>query len=161
MAACRARRTGRLSRRLSRLAGAIAIIAATGCTTLYRNHGYVPSDAELAQVRVGVTTRDAVADTIGRPTSTGLLNADGWYYVQSRFRDFAYLAPREVDREVVVISFAGAGTVSNVERFGLEAGRVVPLSRRVTESNVQGVSFLRQLFGSIGRIDATELLGDN
>jgi hypothetical protein len=44
-----------------------------------------------------------------------------------------------------------------VERFGLERGNVVAFSRRVTESNVQGISFLRQLFGSLGRFNAADL----
>ncbi len=140
------------------LALAVCVLLLAGCTTLYRNHGYVPNDADLATIRVGVTTRDEVAQSVGRPTSTGLLDADGWYYVQSRFRDYAYLAPREIDREVVVISFGSGGRVANVERFGLEQGRVVALSRRVTESNVQGIGFLRQMFGNIGNLEAGELL---
>jgi len=59
---------------------------------------------------------------------------------------------------VVAISFNQAGVVENVERFGLEDGRVIVLSRRVTEANVKGISFLRQLFGSLGRLSAGDLL---
>jgi hypothetical protein len=50
--------------------------------------------------------------------------------------------------------------VSNVERFGLENGNVVALSRRVTQDNVRDTTFLRQLFGSIGRFNAGDFLGD-
>ena len=53
----------------------------------------------------------------------------------------------------MAISFDGRGRVENIERFGLENGNVVVLSRRVTESNIKGVSFLRQLFRNIGNID--------
>ena len=35
---------------------------------------------------------------------------------------------------------------------------VVALSRRVTDSNVRGVSFLRQLLGNLGRFRAEDLL---
>ncbi|KPQ14077.1 MAG: hypothetical protein HLUCCO18_16175, partial [Rhodobacteraceae bacterium HLUCCO18] len=48
---------------------------------------------------------------------------------------------------------------SNVERFGLEDGNVVALSRRVTDSNVQGIGFLRQLLGNLGRINLDDLGG--
>ena len=61
---------------------------------------------------------------------------------------------------MVAIRFDGAGRVSNVERFGLERGRVVPLSRRVTDSNVEGVGLLRQLFGSLGQLSAEDLVGE-
>ncbi|MEY4872157.1 MAG: hypothetical protein RLZZ563_1487, partial [Pseudomonadota bacterium] len=68
--------------------------------------------------------------------------------------------PREIDRQVVSISFDEGGTVANVERFGLERGKVVPLSRRVTESSVRGLSLIQQLLGSFGRIAPGVVTGD-
>jgi len=41
--------------------------------------------------------------------------------------------------------------VSNVELFTLEDGQVVVLSRRVTGTSIQNVSFIRQLLGNVGR----------
>ncbi|MBC7156656.1 MAG: outer membrane protein assembly factor BamE, partial [Rhodobacteraceae bacterium] len=43
-----------------------------------------------------------------------------------------------------------------VERFGLRDGEVVALSRRVTETNVRGVTFIRQLIGNIGNLRADQ-----
>ena len=137
---------------------AVAIMALSGCVAIKRNHGYVPSDDELAQVIVGVDTKDSVAEVIGRPGTEGLLASSGWYYVRSQFRTLGAFEPQEVDREVVAISFDPNGTVANIERFGLEQGQVVALSRRVTESNVQGVGFLQQLFGNLGRINPGQLI---
>ena len=143
--------------RMALLGGVLALAA--GCTTLYRNHGYAPSDDQLAEVLVGVDTRGTVADVIGPPTASGVINGGDYYYVQSRFRYFGPLEPREIDREVVAIRFDPEGIVSNVERFGLENGRVVALSRRVTQDNVRDTTFLRQLFGSIGRFNAGDFIG--
>ena len=123
---------------------------------MFRNHGYVPPEDQLAQIEVGRDSREDVAGLVGRPTAEGILGDQGWYYVQSRFRNYGYRPSVEVDRQVVAISFDAGGTVSNIERFGLEDGRVVPLSRRVTEANVQGVGFLRQLFGNIGRFNPAD-----
>ena len=53
---------------------------------------------------------------------------------------------------MVAISFDSAGVVSNIERFGLEDGKVVPLARRITDTAVTDKSFLRQLFGNIGKL---------
>ena len=39
-----------------------------GCSAQYRNHGYVPSEEDLAEVVIGVDTRDSVAETLGAPT---------------------------------------------------------------------------------------------
>lgn len=134
------------------LCATLCLISVAACSPVFRNHGYVPSDDELAAIEVGVDTRESVAEKIGRPSASGLLNDVGWYYVQSRWRHYGARAPKEVDRQVVAVTFTQAGVVENVERFGLDQGRVVPLSRRVTESNIKGLGFVRQLLGSIGNI---------
>jgi outer membrane protein assembly factor BamE (lipoprotein component of BamABCDE complex) len=139
----------------------LSLIWLTACTTLSRNHGYVPTDVDLAALKVGTDTRESVAEAVGAPGTSGLLADSGWYYVQSRWETYAYREPIEVDRQVVAISFTEGGVVSNIERFGLENGRVIALSRRVTESNAQGVSFLRQLFGNLGRIDPASVFSDS
>lgn len=139
------------------LAGLLAV-AIAGCSPVYRNHGYIPSDEELSLIEVGKDTRDTVAATLGRPSSQGLLNDVGWFYVQSRWKHYGALAPQEIDRQVVAITFTEDGVVENIERFGLENGNVVVLSRRVTETSIRGVSFLKQIFGNIGRLRADQFI---
>lgn len=138
----------------------LLLMALTACATVYRNHGYVPTDDELAALEVGVDTRETVTEKVGRPNASGLLNDVGWFYVQSRWAHRGAFEPREIEREVVAITFSDAGTIANIERFGLEKGQVVPLSRRVTESNVKGISFVRQLLSSFGRLSPGALTGD-
>ena len=151
---------GRGPRRgLTGLARCFAILALVlaACTPQYSDHGYVPSDTELALLQVGKDTRDSVAATIGRPSASGLLNDEGWYYVESRWKTLGAREPQEVDRQVVAISFTPAGIVENIERFGLDKGRIVPLSRRVTTTNIKGKSALSQIFGNIGRLNTADL----
>ena len=136
---------------------AVLVLLIAACTPLYSDHGYVPTDDELALVRVGIDTRDSVGATIGRPSASGVLNDQGWYYVQSRYKTSGAQEPVEIDRQVVAISFTPAGIVENVERFGLDKGRIVPLSRRITTTNIKGKSALAQIFGNIGRLDASNL----
>lgn len=137
----------------------VILIAAVACSPVFRNHGYVPSDEELAQVEVGKDTRDTVEAKIGRPSAQGLLNDVGWFYVQSRWKERGGLAPLEIDRQVLAVTFNSKGTVDNIERFGLEKGRVVPISRRVTKSNIKGIGLVAQLLGNFGRIGPGILSG--
>jgi outer membrane protein assembly factor BamE (lipoprotein component of BamABCDE complex) len=139
---------------------AVATLALAGCADIYRNHGYAPPAGDLALVEIG-DSREAVAGVIGQPTAEGILDDSGWYYVRSRWRTRGFRAPQEIDREVVAVSFSPAGRVANVERFGLEEGRVVVLSRRTTSSNTEGIGFLRQLLGNIGRFDAAQILNQD
>jgi outer membrane protein assembly factor BamE (lipoprotein component of BamABCDE complex) len=136
----------------------VAVALITACTPQFRNHGYVPPDDELALIEVGVDTRETVAEKVGRPSTSGLLNDTGWYYVQSRWQTVGPREPREIDRQVVAITFTPEGQVTDVGRFGLQDGQVITLSRRVTESNVQGAGFIRQLLGNIGGLRADQVL---
>jgi len=138
------------------LAG-LCCLALAACATVVRNHGYVPDETELAQVQVGTDTRETVAEKIGRPSAQGLLNDVGWFYVQSRFEHVGPREPKEVERQVVAITFNDRGVVDNIGRYGLEDGRVVAISRRVTESNIKGIGFIRQLLSNFGRIQAGDL----
>ncbi|WP_416376509.1 outer membrane protein assembly factor BamE [Thalassovita sp.] len=148
-----------MGKTLKTVVAGIVILSVTGCTALYRNHGYVPPEEELSAIAVGVDTRDSVAEAVGTPGAAGVLNDSGYYYVQSRVRHFAYRRPEVTERQVVAISFDKRGVVSNVERFTLEDGKVVPLTRRVTSSNVANKGFLRQLLGNLGRVRASDFAG--
>ncbi|WP_444462193.1 outer membrane protein assembly factor BamE [Rhodobacter capsulatus] len=147
-------------RRMARLVTVAAVLVVAGCTPIYQNHGYVPTEEELSRIEVGKSSREEVSAVIGRPSSVGVLQGSGWFYVGSRWKHYGARAPQEIDRQVVAITFNEGGTVENVERFGLERGEVVVLSRRVTKSNIKGLGLIRELLGSFGRVSAGKLLGD-
>lgn len=157
--------TARISGRLRGLAPGLrgpvlgaACLALGACSPLYRYHGYVPLPQDLAQIAVGVDTRDTVAEAVGPPTTGGVLSDGGYYYVRSRFRHVAFLAPEEVDREVLAITFSDAGVVRNVARYGLEDGRVITLETRITEDNVPDRTFIQQLLRNLGNFDASTIV---
>ena len=135
-----------------------AVSALMACTAIYRNHGYVPSDEDLAAIKVGVDTRDTVAESVGSPGASGVLKESGYYYVATRMRHYGPREPQVVSRELVAISFDQRGVVRNIERYGLEDGRVIPLSTRVTSSSVEDKTFLRQLLGNLGRFNPGSVL---
>jgi outer membrane protein assembly factor BamE (lipoprotein component of BamABCDE complex) len=144
---------------VARMAAAALCLLAAACTAIYRNHGYVPTEDELALVEVGRDTRESVAEKIGRPSAEGLLNDQGWFYVQSRFKTVGPREPQEIERQVLAVTFSEGGTVENIARYGLEDGRVIEISRRVTETNVKGIGFIRQLLSNFGRIRLDQLGG--
>ncbi|OWU82339.1 hypothetical protein ATO6_22210 [Oceanicola sp. 22II-s10i] len=141
-----------------RSGAAVALVATVACTPLYRDHGYVPLDEDLQTIVVGQDTRDSVVEKLGMPSTGGVLNESGAYYVKSRLRTIGPAKPEVVERQVVAISFGAGGRVSNVERFGLERGNVVPLTRRVTSSSIDNKNFIRQLLGNLGRFSAGDFL---
>ncbi len=137
----------------------LSLSAAASCTAIYKNHGYVPTQEELAELKVGVDNRDTVLEAVGAPSATGVLKDSGYYYVASRVRHYGPKKPEIVSRELVAITFDQRGVVRNIERFGLEDGIIVPLDRRVTDSSVQDKGFLRQLLGNIGNYNPANIPG--
>ena len=137
---------------------ALTLIVLTACAPIYRNHGYVPPPEDLALIEVGQTTVDSLPTLVGQPSAEGLLTGSAWYYVGSRWRHYGAYRPEEIDRRVVAVSFAPSGVVTNVETFGLERGRVVTLSRRVTEGSVTSISLIRQLLGNLGNFNPGQFI---
>lgn len=149
------RRGGRL------ILAAFLAIGLGACSATFTNHGYVPPAEELEMILPGVDTRASVEETIGQPAASGVMSESTWFYIASRHRHYTYNAPEVVERDIVAISFDETGTVQNIRELGLEDGEVIRFSRRVTESNIQEVTFLRQLVGNIGQINLGDALDSN
>lgn len=136
----------------------VAVLSLTACSAIYRKHGYVPTEEQLAEVVVGVDTKDSVAETIGVPSSSGVLRDGGYYYVSTLMRTRGAGASKPISRSLVAVSFDSQDVVSGVERYSLEDGRVIPLERRVTDSSIEDKTFLRQLLGNLGNFNPGTLL---
>jgi outer membrane protein assembly factor BamE (lipoprotein component of BamABCDE complex) len=137
---------------------ALAAASLTACSAIYQKHGYVPSEEQLAEVVVGVDTKDSVAESIGVPTASGVLNDGGYYYVSTLMRSRGAGAAKPVTRSLVAINFDSRQVVSGVERYSLEDGRAIPLERRVSSSSVEDKTFLRQLLGNLGNFNPGSLI---
>ncbi|WP_224814479.1 outer membrane protein assembly factor BamE [Hasllibacter sp. MH4015] len=135
------------------------VLGLAACSATYTNHGYVPPPEILAEIGVGAT-QEQVAELAGAPGSAGVMRDEAWFYTQYRVRNFTYNAPQVIERDIVAISFNEAGRVSNIERFGLEDGQIIQLSRRVTESSVRDIGFLRQILSNFGRINLGDALAN-
>lgn len=130
--------------------GISLMIALSACSSQYRNHGYVPTEEDLAEITVGVDTRDTVLETVGAPSAAGVLDNSGYYYVRSRVRHFGARRPEVVERRIVAITFDNRGVVSNITEYALEDGQAVPLTRRVTDNDFDNRGLLAQLIKNIG-----------
>ena len=137
----------------------LCLFAVISCTPVYRNHGYTPSETQLANLVVGVDTRATVEETLGPPTisdaETGRL-----YYISSRWRHYGMNPPKPISRNIVAVALDSSEVVANISRYGLADGEIVALTRRVTDGGTEEITFLRQLLGNIGRFDASDILSE-
>ena len=134
------------------------VVLTAGCSATYQNHGYVPTDSELLELVEGVDSKATVDDLIGPPSSAGLLAGGDYYYVRSRIKTWGMFRPEVVERQILAISFDETDTIENIERFSLQDGNVVALSRRVTDSSVVGNGFWRQILSNFGNFNPADFL---
>lgn len=135
-------------------AAGIAVLGGGGCTPLRTHQGYV-IDADLVNsVQPGVDTRQSVLDTLGTPTFTTQFGKGQWFYLARDSRNFAYHKPKAVSQITLRVSFDDKGTVTRIDRTGID--QVVQLSptKRVTPTLGAKRSFFQSLFGNIGTVGA-------
>ena len=136
-----------------------ALVLATACEPIRRTHGYAPRPGELAEIKVGADGKADVAGKIGRPTTVGAFDNDEWYYITRSTESRAFLEPRVVSQEVVVVAFSDAGVAESVDSYGLEDGRVVNLVTKTTPTRGKRLTFLQQLLGNVGRFTGNDAFG--
>ena len=143
-----------------KLAITIILAGLVACSGQYRNHGYMPLAEDVDALIVGVDTRGGILEVMGLPSTGGVLTNDALYYVRSRVHHRGYVRPNEVNRDVLVLSFDDRRVLINVERFGIEKGKLVRLEHHVTEAPGGDRSVLEQIIGSIGGFNPTSIVGE-
>ena len=129
----------------------MALGAAAACAPVTTYSGFRPerNDVEIADPQVGVDTRSTVQQRFGSPSTTAVFEATSWYYVSQTQERIAFYSPRTTDRRVMIVRFDG-DTVSAVEKFGMERGRLVAYNDDYTPTRGRELGLLEQLLGNVG-----------
>ncbi len=130
---------------------ALAMLAGAACSPTIDNRGYVPDKEALERVKPGSQTRADVSELLGTPSSVTPFSDDTWIYIQRKTSTIAFLEPRVLEQNVVVIDFDDAGIVKDVRRYTLEDGKLIDPVTRTTPAPGKELSFLEQLIGNVGR----------
>jgi len=118
-----------------------ALVLVTACEPIRQTHGYAPRPGQLAELKVGA------------------FNNDEWYYITRSTESRAFLEPRVVSQQVVVVGFSESGLAESVDSYGLEDGRVVNLVTKTTPTRGKRLTFLQQLLGNVGRFSGNQVFG--
>lgn len=133
---------------------AAVALAAAGCSRIQQNQGYLIDETLLTSVQPGIDNRDSVTKTLGRPTFTAQFDAGEWYYVSRNTGQYAFAQPKVLNQSVLIVFFDKGGTVTKVERRGLEqVARITP-EKDKTPTLGRETGLLQDLFGNIGSVGA-------
>lgn len=132
----------------------VAGIALAACTPLRGHQGYI-IDADLVNsIQPGVDNRATVQQVLGKPTVPGQFGGNEWYYVARDTRNLAYSLPKPVTQVTLRVRFDANGTVTAIDRMGLEQVASISPSSRKTPTLGRNRGFFEDLFGNIGTVGA-------
>ena len=131
------------------------IAACSGVTT---RHGYIPSDEELEALQIGQTTTEDVLNEIGNPSVVNEEYGTTWIYMESKQFTRGMAKPQTTERNVVVLTFEDDGALTNVETLGLENGRTVKFTQRVTKTYAGRLTVIQQILRSFGNFGSGALI---
>jgi outer membrane protein assembly factor BamE (lipoprotein component of BamABCDE complex) len=133
--------------------GLVVGLVLIGCVPQVSNHGYRLDEAAFAQIEPGRTTRDEVLQLLGSPSALTTFDGSVWYYVSQRSERLSFYQDDVVNQDVVSITFDELGTVTSVDRHGLEQAREVSLVERETPTAGSELTAFEQFIGNIGRFN--------
>ena len=146
-------RFGLTERRARLWLGWLATLALIACVPQVSNHGYRLDEAALAQVEPSRTSREQVLQLLGSPSSITTFDGSVWYYVGQRTERLSFYQEEVVNQDIVAIVFDDLGTVSRIERHGLDRAQEVSLVDRETPTSGTELSVFEQFIGNIGRFN--------
>src|SRR3546814_15557666 len=97
---------------------ALAIVLAAGlvaCAPRVANRGNLPTDAQLAQVKAGESTRQSVAEALGTPSTVGTFDDPVWSYISRKTEKLAFFSEAVVDKQVIAVNYDNRGVVDYIE----------------------------------------------
>lgn len=135
--------------------GALAatiLVSTGGCTKVRTHQGFVADVQLIESIQPGVDNRDSVARTLGRPSFISEFDERAWYYVARDMRQFGFGRPEPKHQVLLVVAFDKNGTVSAVDRRGLEKVVSIDMVRDKTPTLGRETGLIEDLFGNIGRV---------
>src|SRR5271156_6192214 len=97
----------------------LGLTALTACSIPVNQRGNLPKPDALQQVKPGVTDKETVARLLGTPSTVAAFDTNTWYYISRETKQIAFLDPKVLDQEVVVVNFDDKGIVAAVDHKGL------------------------------------------
>lgn len=143
-----------MNRHVLRLS-AVALLAAASAACVspvqtYSGFSAERNNEEITDPQIGVDTQDTVRQRFGSPSTTAVFDQTTWYYISQVQEQRAFFRPTITERQVMAVRFDPGNAVAQVEKFGIERGRIISLSSDITPTRGRELGVLEQLFGNIG-----------
>lgn len=132
----------------------LAALLLASCSPIVSVRGHNEPLDDLTQVIVGQSRGEDVEALFGSPSARSNFGDETWYYISSTEQVKGALAPEITDQTVTAIVFDQDALVKDVSRYTLKDGKAVAIVKRETPTEGHSLTFMEQLLGNVGRINA-------
>jgi outer membrane protein assembly factor BamE (lipoprotein component of BamABCDE complex) len=129
------------------------VLSVVACSPDISTHGHRFDAAALARVEPGNSSQDDVMNLLGSPSALATFDDHTWYYISQRTEQHSFYFSTVVSQDVVAIVFDDQGTVSAINRNGLDSAMDVDPVGRETPTAGNELTVLEQFLGNIGRFN--------
>jgi len=135
--------------RLTILSSLLLIGLLGACEPTMANRGNILDPDKLASVKVGTSTREEVAASLGSPTMVSTFDDKTWYYVGRQTEQYSFLDPEVIKQQATQIRFNDEGVVTDVHNLDMaNAEDISPVDRR-TPTYGNDDTLIKQLIGNL------------
>lgn len=135
-------------RRFFLIFGLMAGLAA--CSGYKEVRGNFLTEAQLAGITVGQTSRQDVIRQLGPPSTEGTFDSQVWYYIGRQTKRVAFFKPDVTAQQVIAVYFDDAGLVEMVQKYDKDDSRNVDVVTRETPTSGHSIGFFEQILGNLG-----------
>jgi len=129
------------------------MLSAVACSPNISTHGHRLDAAALARVEPGNSSQNDVIQLLGSPSALATFDDRTWYYISQRTERHSFYFETVVSQDVVAIVFDDQGTVSAINRNGLDSALDIDPIDRETPTAGNELTVLEQFLGNIGRFN--------
>lgn len=136
------------------MAAVSALLLLGGCAGEVATHGDMVQDDKLARIVPLQSSQRDVLSVLGSPSTVSVFDGEAWYYIGDRRESLAFFKPWLLERETVVVSFDGSGTVTSVDKTSDDEDRDVEVVERETPTHGSNLTMIEQFLGNLGRFNS-------
>jgi outer membrane protein assembly factor BamE (lipoprotein component of BamABCDE complex) len=125
----------------------------TSCEERIVNRGYIHDDGVWDRVKVGDKSSE-ILTVVGTPTvRSPVKSANGgysWFYISRKLKRTAFLQPKVMDQNMLVVNFNSKGEVESIKKMKLKQEKLT-YTKNKTETTGKTGSVLEETFGGLGK----------
>jgi len=135
------------------IALALGALNVGACSPRVDTRGNAIHIEDVAEIKPGEHTRQHVLSKLGSPSAQTAFGDDAWYYISEKTETTAFLAPKLIERQVVVVKFDPHGVVTSVDVVDEQSAENIEPIDRETPTAGNSLGLVEQLLSNVGRFN--------